>query len=209
MKNIEVIFVGNEQEIQKPFKHIYTKVNSRSSRLNLGIQQSSGEYIILHHPRSVLDVQGINFLLNLEEVSWGGFTHAFDEDTLFLKLTSWYSNAIRSKISGIIYLDHCIFIHRNLLPEKQPFVPELEIFEDTAFCKKISKKYKYPKILPYQSTTSSIRFKKNGYWLQGFLNQLLKVCYFLKVPQKTMNQIYEKGLYLNSTFNKSKSRIKK
>jgi len=178
---------------------IETDANTRAERMNLGIKNANGDIILLHHPRSFLEIEGIRFLENIDnEVMWGGFTHRFDQQShLFFKFTSWYSNHIRFDKRGIIFLDHCIFFKKSLIDNDPTPVPELDIFEDTAFSLKLRKKA-FPRRLPHFSTTSSYRFQKNGMIRQSLINQILKAGYHLNVPVQTMNRIYEKNLALNS-----------
>lgn len=173
------------------------KESNRAQRLNRGISLATGELLLLHHPRSLLNEDGLSYLLNnFAKLSWGGFTHRFDQSHLLLNFTSWYSNEVRSKIRSIIYLDHCIFFKRSFL-KTTPYIPELPIFEDTALSEKL-KEHSLPIILPFPSVTSSIRFNKNGLIFQSLLNQVMKLCWYFKVSPEQMNKIYEKGLELNS-----------
>lgn len=186
-------------------KVIESEKNSRAARLNLGIKAAKYDMILLHHPRSVLDRKGVEKLLSLaDDKIWGAFTHCFDDPHLLLKFTSWYSNKIRGKVKKIFYLDHCIFFHRQLLPNGQ-LIPEVDIFEDTKFCEILNQQMP-PILLSNISMTSAIRFKENGYLKQSILNQILKLGYHLNLSDKLMNAIYEKGLYLNSTYKDKSSR---
>ncbi len=185
--NIEVICIAQSEG------------HSRAERLNIGFHRAVGTIILFNHPRSFVDPEGIQFLTRLSLSSanpkiWGGFTHQFDKQHWILKFTSWYSNKIRGGLAGVLYLDHCIYFHRELWRND---LPAVEIFEDTLLSYELLKHSK-PKILPYISQTSAIRFDKNGVWRQSLMNQVLKVGFFLKVPHATMNRIYEKGLGLNN-----------
>ena len=181
-------------------KIISTSLTKRGEKLNLGLSASQGEIILLHHPRSYIPENGINSLYNLEaNVRWGAFTHNFDKKHFLLKFTSWYSNNIRGKMKSIYYLDHCIFVRRDLLIDIG--IPEVEIFEDTILCLNL-KKYAKPKLLNKNSITSSIRFDKNGYYFQSFLNQLMKIGFYLNIPLSKLNYFYEKSLELNAKIKK-------
>jgi glycosyltransferase involved in cell wall biosynthesis len=204
LKNTEIIVVdtnstdGTVELAEKyNFKIIKTDSMCRAQRLNLGIKQAQGEMILLHHPRSIIDLSGFRFLQNNPELTWGAFTHRFDQETLGLKLTSFYSNYIRS-MRGIFYLDHCIFVKKSLL-EKINFIPKVDIFEDTELSKKLRRITK-PVLLDYYSTTSSIRFKKNGFLRQVLLNQVLKLKYYFNINHEVLNKSYEKDLNLNSNY---------
>ncbi|EQC45318.1 glycosyltransferase [Bacteriovorax sp. Seq25_V] len=177
---------------------ITTDLNSRAKRLKLGLSYATAAMVIFHHPRSLVDTNGFNKLKKLADTKiWGGFTHCFDLNTPILKFTSWYSNRVRGYIRGILYLDHCIFASKSLL-NKINF-PEVDIFEDTILSDEL-RFFSPPVILPEVSTTSAIRFVKNGQVKQAILNQVMKMCYFLKIDHKVMNKIYEFGINLNSKY---------
>lgn len=183
-----------------PVEIISTKVNSRAGRLNIGINSSSSAMILLHHPRSILSKEGISFLIeNYENLRWGAYTHRFDVEHSLLKFTSWYSNFIRGGLREIYYLDHCIFFQKVLVGADKNFVPDVDIFEDTYLSQKLAKNSS-PTRLPFSSTTSAIRFQKNGVWKQAILNQILKLGFLLGIPNTFMNKVYEKGLNLNSKY---------
>lgn len=168
---------------------------TRAERLNLGFARSKGSMILFHHPRSLLDRQGVEFLIKQSEKKiWGGFTHQFDVTHPLLRFTSWYSNRMRAQGRGIIYLDHCIFFHRSLWLGP---LAKVEIFEDTLLSQNL-KIHSPPLILPFASTTSAIRFVKNGIFRQAIMNQILKLGFHFGIPHDTMNRIYERGLNLNT-----------
>jgi hypothetical protein len=171
------------------------KTRSRAERLQAGIEASSGEFIMLHHPRSLIEKEGLCRLRDdAESLLWGGFTHAFDWDHPLLRFTSWYSNRVRAGLKGIVYLDHCIFFRRDLLIRP---IPAVEIFEDTELSRILGESGP-PALLPFVSTTSAVRFKSNGVWRQAFLNANLKLDYLLGGSDLAMNARYERGLGLNS-----------
>ena len=181
-------------------KLIETRSHSRAHRLNIGIQACSCDLILLYHPRSFVDPAGIKYLKkNSQDLLWGGFSHQFDKKHWLLKFTSWYSNEVRARLREIFYLDHCIYFKRSLLPEDQQVVNEVVIFEDTLFSQKLSR-LAPAKLLEFSSTTSAIRFNKNGVFRQALLNQVLKVCFLLGLSDELMNKVYEKGLALNSKY---------
>ncbi len=183
LKNVEVICIEKSEAV------------SRAERLNLGFERAKGSMILFHHPRSVVEVEGIEYLIkHSQEKIWGAFTHQFDQRHPLLKFTSWYSNQVRGRGRKIFYLDHCIFFHRSL---RQQALPSIEIFEDTVLSNQLSK-LQAPLLLPYKSTTSAIRFVKNGFLKQSVMNQILKAAYLLKFSDRIMNKIYEKNLNLNN-----------
>jgi hypothetical protein len=166
---------------------------TRAQRLQSGIEASKGSTILLHHPRSLVAREGLEWLRDHEnEVGWGGFTHAFDREHYLLRFTSWYSNRVRPR-RGILYLDHCIFFRRELLTRP---IPPVAIFEDTELSR-ILRESGPPRVLPFVSETSAIRFAKNGVWRQALMNQRLKWEYWFGRSDAKMNDRYERGLRLN------------
>jgi len=178
---------------------IETNISSRAGRLNEGIKQARYPLILLHHPRSLLEVNALQGLIQQRSnIKWGAFTHRFDLKHPLLRFTSWYSNHIRGDRRGIYYLDHCLFAQKQLLLDVG-LLPEIDIFEDTELCLRLSKKVKGIR-LPFISQTSAIRFQTFGVYRQAFNNQKLKWMYYFKGSDQLMNQTYEQQLQLNSQY---------
>ena len=172
--------------------------STRAARLNLGIDRAKGDCILLHHPRSLVPaaaLQQVQAACSSNQPVWGGLTHQFDRQHPLLRFTSWYSNRVRFDHKAIVYLDHCLFFNRFFIA-RQLRLPDVAIFEDTAFCLRL-RRYAKPRRLPARATTSAIRFTENGVIRQSLLNQALKLAWYLKVSPPRMNRYYEKGLNLN------------
>ena len=170
--------------------------STRGKRLHIGAEHSTGHMLLFHHPRTIIPREAIEYLiLRTEELSWGGFTHQFDTPSLLARYTSWYSNEIRTKKRGVVYLDHGIFVQTPLYRRSGGF-PDFPIFEDTALSTRL-RKLQSPILLPQKSVVSSIRFKKNGWLYQILLNQIMKVGYLFGISPKTLYKMYERGLWLN------------
>lgn len=171
--------------------------SSRAARLRRGLVLAKGDVVLFHHPRSYLNPKAIQWLLTqYSESYWGGFQHRFDSSHWLLKFTSWYSNNVRPR-KGILYLDHCIFFPKSAIADPME-IPDVEVFEDTEISKILYSRLGRPRVLPYSSTTSSIRFQANGVIRQALLNQKLKIKYYFGSSHKKMNEDYEKGLDLNN-----------
>lgn len=199
----EVIIVDSQsndgtRELAKKysFKILDCPTNSRALRLKIGIESSTGEIILLHHPRSLLSMQGLNYLKTIQS-GWGAFKHSFDQTHFLLKFTSFWSNHVRGA-RGVYYLDHCIFLHKSLKNTALKLT-DMDIFEDTELCKLLRQASK-PSLLPFTCQTSAIRFLKNGVLRQAWLNQRLKIKYYLGTDHTQMNRDYEKNLKLNSDY---------
>ncbi len=180
-------------------KDIYNcDINSRSERINLGIEKAKNDIIIIHHPRSLLAKDAEKELLSISDaVQWGAFTHKFDIKHFLLRFTSWYSNQIRGDKKNIYYLDHCIFLRKEIVKNVFP-IPTMDIFEDTEICLRLAKYNN--KRLKTISTTSAIRFTKNGILKQCLTNLYLKYKYKKDSNLEQMNKLYEKNTRLNNNY---------
>ncbi len=191
---LEVICAGDAPQALGGARFVRVEGLSRAERLQAGIDAASHPTILLHHPRSLVDAEGLRWLVaRAGRAGWGGFTHAFDSDHPLLRFTSWYSNHVRAR-RGIVYLDHCVFFEKRLLTRP---IPPVEIFEDTELSL-ILRESGPPMLPPYLSTTSAVRFRTNGPWRQAWLNLRLKLAYLLGASHRRMNARYERGLGLNS-----------
>lgn len=178
---------------------IESNTNSRAMRMNFGVQNAAKGMVLFNHPRSIISKEGIEYLLeNAKKLNWGGFSHQFDESHWLLKFTSWYSNKVRAK-RGIIYLDHCIFLQKDMF-DIIGELPDVDIFEDTILSYQLTQEFGKPQILPFVSKTSAIRFKNNGIIRHSLENQILKIKYYLGFDLKKMNKSYEKVTKLNSQY---------
>jgi glycosyltransferase involved in cell wall biosynthesis len=184
---------------------IKTNIASRAGRLNIGIEQARSVMVLLHHPRSIIDTEGLVMLSKKsDQLTWGAFTHRFSLQHPLLKFTSWYSNYIRGDKRGIYYLDHCIFAKKQLLLDVG-MLPDIDIFEDTELCLRLKSKVKGIR-LPFISETSAIRFQVNGILTQVLTNQCMKWLYYFKRSDKKMNEIYEKGIQLNTRYDNNENK---
>ncbi len=180
---------------------IETSATNRAQRLNVGIAVSRGEFVLLHHPATLLPertaLAEAAALLSEGTAVWGGFVHGFDMAHWLLRFTSWYSTRVRSR-QGILYLDHCIFARRQTL-EAISGVPDMDIFEDTALSIALGEWGK-PAIAAGQVITSARRFQQRGVYQQALLNQLLKVMYYARLDPKRLNWLYERKSQINVAF---------
>ena len=169
--------------------------SNRAMRMSKGIEYCEGDWIVLNHPRSEIEPDGIRFVTDDRmPTNWGAFTHVFDCSSLGLRFTSWYSNRIRLRLRSIAYLDHGIVCRSDLL--KKTRIPPVDIFEDTYLSRELRQHGK-PHLIPFESTTSAIRFSRNGFLKQAIMNQWMKIQFLVGADNKKMNAIYEKGLDLN------------
>ncbi|PSN17813.1 glycosyl transferase [filamentous cyanobacterium CCP5] len=175
--------------------------SNRAQRFNQGLQASHGEVVLLHHPATLLPSHGAIDLVDKATAAgalWGGFGHSFDHDHWLLRFTSWYSTAVRSRWSRILYFDHCLFARRDLLL-RVGGVPDLDIFEDTALSQRL-RSLAPPCILPATAVTSARRFRQRGIYQQALLNQGLKLLYHARLDPAWLNRLYEQRSQINVSY---------
>ena len=179
---------------------IETAAVNRAQRLNVGIEASKGDFILLHHPATLLPEGDALAQAEaaLSSADWGGFVHGFDMDHWLLRFTSWYSTVVRSQHRRILYLDHCIFARRQVLVEIGG-VPDMDIFEDTALSLALAKR-RGPAIAPGKAITSARRFRSRGVCQQALLNQALKLMYLTRQDPKKLNWLYERKSQINVSY---------
>ncbi len=186
---------------------IESAASNRAQRLTVGIKASRGEYVLLHHPATLLPeftaLQQAEAALKQEAAVWGGFVHSFDMDHWLLRFTSWYSTWVRSR-QGILYLDHCIFATRAALSAVGG-VPDMDIFEDTALSIALrgygrSVGSGSVAIAPGKVITSARRFRDRGVYRQALVNQILKVMYHARLDPRRMNWLYEGKSPINVSY---------
>jgi len=189
------------------FRVIEATAQNRAQRLNIGIQVSQGEIVLLHHPATLLPTQ--TALLQIEQafqnpaVLWSGFCHQFDLDHWLLRYTSWYSSRVRPRWGQILYLDHCLAVRRSLLTDIGG-VPDMDIFEDTVLSQRL-RTYGAPLMLPSRVVTSARRYRSRGIYRQALLNQMIKVMYHLHLDPQWINRLYEQTVQINVTYSNTLS----
>lgn len=180
------------------FKLVRSTATNRAQRLSDGIAASSGDVLLLHHPASLLPPDAtlqVREIMAEERVAWGGFRHSFDLEHWLLRFTSWYSTKLRPRCSGVLYLDHCIFVRRAVLQEIGG-IPDLDIFEDTALSVAL-RKIGPPHLASGTVVTSARRFRERGIYKHAVLNQILKLMYFAGMSDRAINWLYERKSQIN------------
>ncbi len=187
-------------------KVLRSQATNRAQRLNDGIAVSTGDIILLHHPATLLPefiaLQLIEQTLasgipsgNPSGIKWGAFSHSFDFTHWLLHFTSWYSDNIRVKQKGVVYLDHCPFINRQFLAAVGN-VPDLDIFEDTVLSDRL-RQFSKPLLAQGKVITSARRFHQRGIYRHAMLNQVLKMCYHFNIDPNWLNRLYEQKASIN------------
>lgn len=200
--NTEVICVdsgsrdGTQEFIRQAGFPLYmTDGMTRAHRMNVGVEKATGDTLLLYHPRILIDKAGIDVLVENAPKSWGGFKHRFTLPRKLYKFISWYSNNIRVLKKNLVYLDHGIFMSRELACKAFP-IPEEPIFEDTLLSRLLAKDGPAT-LINHTAHVSPIRFEENGPFKQFLTNQMMKLLFGLGIDLNKLNNWYERGMRLN------------
>jgi len=144
--------------------------------MNRAAKISNGEILIFLHANTFLPDDTFNLINKLfltERIDIATFKMKFDSENLLMKIYSWFT-----KFDSIFttFGDQVIVVRRSYF-NKLGGIPNLLIFEDVEFFRKIRKTKTICK-LPSFVITSARRFKKrgilktqllNGFYLLGYL----------------------------------------
>jgi hypothetical protein len=187
----------NQPILSPALRLIRSPKTNRAQRIKVGIRESKGTWVVVVHPRSFLSRNALSQVeLACPTYLWGGWTHKFDDRHPILKWTSWYSNVVRARMRSIFYLDHCWFFKRNWILSYLDEFSEADLFEDTDICMKLRQKNSGG-LLPGTVETSSVRFRRNGFFKHAIKNQYVKLRYLLGSDLSSLARYYEKRLNLN------------
>jgi rSAM/selenodomain-associated transferase 2 len=195
----EVIVVDGQSEDhtvllaqQAGAKVIVSEVKSRSTQMNLGANQSSGDVLYFVHA----DVKLIDsFATDIYEAVQSGYPagcycYQFDSKSWLLK-----ANAYCTRFSGIMCRggDQTLFIQRALFVSLTGFNERFIIMEDYDIIQRIRKNNRF-KIIPKNITVSSRKYKTNSWLRVQIANLTIFIMYFLKRPSKKMASLYKRML---------------
>ena len=167
-----------------------------AEQINYASSQASGDIVLLHHARSLLPKEAIEWLMAKDRsVLWGGFRIGFGGRIKMMALNRFLGNYLFTPLTNIYQLDQCPFVRRDLFEELNG-VPELELFEDWALCERLLL-HGRPVTSPYTATTLPVRYEINGYTRQMLLSTGVKIGYRLGIEPPTLARWYERGLSLN------------
>ena len=170
---------------------LLSATGGRGGALAYRAKQAYGEILAFVHADTVIPkdfserIQ--HALKNKPNVIGGAFTLEFDNSAWQYTGIAIYSK-FRSKIFRIYHGDQAMFIKREAL-KKIGGVPNIPLMEDALLSKKM-KKIGNTTLLKKKVTSSTRRFKKNGFFLSVFLYFFLKTAFFLGIPPKYLKKIY-------------------
>ncbi len=171
---------------------VETCTSGRGAQLNHGAGRAGGKILLFLHADTELPADFAKPLLHcLNETSAiaGAFSLTIQDAGLLLKAICFGAN-LRSRLLQLPYGDQAIFIRRDDFLRLGGF-PEAPIMEDFIFIKKVRQEGRIT-TLPQRVTTSARRWQRLGIIRTTFINQLVILGFYARVPLQKLASWYRR-----------------
>ncbi len=172
-----------------PVKVLREEAN-RARQMNAGAGAASGEGLVFLHADCILGPGSLEAVARcLEDGCIGGcLSQRIDSARKIYRFIESTGNA-RARWCGAFYGDQAIFVRKDAFFELGGF-PEVEIFEDIIFSRKMSKHGKV-RVLENRVYSSDRRWERQGILKTTLLNYLLTAGHLLGYSPQRLKRIYE------------------
>jgi rSAM/selenodomain-associated transferase 2 len=162
----------------------------RAHQMNAGAKEATGDVFLFLHADTFLPEDGLGLirksLVNTQVVG-GRFQLGLSEDTIGFRLVALFST-LRSRYLGITYGDQGIYVRREVFESVGGF-PQLRLFEDSEFCKRVKGLGKFV-MLNARVCTSTRRWRKWGIARTMMWMWMLRLLYVCSVSDQTLSRWY-------------------
>lgn len=142
---------------QYPMTLLNSKNTSMAAIYNFGIHHCKQEMILLYPPRTLIETQGLDYLINnSSQLKWGSFEIMYLTNNILFKTLIECLIKTRSHHFSMISFNQGFFFRRKLIPNLE-IIPETEWFEDFYFSKLLYKNSGSPNILPFHVTQNILK----------------------------------------------------
>lgn len=169
---------------------IRTAETGRARQMNTGAAQATGDVFLFLHADTLLPPNGLALIrqsLHAPEVVGGRFRLGLSENTIGFRLVAFLST-MRSRYLGITYGDQGIYVRRETFEAVGGF-PNLQLFEDSEFCKQVARLGKFA-LLDAQVCTSTRRWREQGFVRTVVKMWALRVLYACSVSDEILGKWY-------------------
>lgn len=162
----------------------------RSIQMNDGADHAHGDVLIFLHADSIIEEKSLASITDAINKGFigGCLSQRIDSDKVIYRAIESSGN-FRAKLSKIFYGDQAIFVKRDVFFDVEGY-PEVDLFEDVMFSRKLRKKGKVC-VLGDHVLTSSRRWHKQGLIKTTAINWFIGFAFMIGVPPKFLRKIYK------------------
>lgn len=177
-------------EVARGYGRIIKTLRGRASQMNKGAAKSNGDILFFLHADCRPEINAfleVEKILADPKVVGGALRYSLDERSIIYRNHVYWSN-LRARLTGTYLGDHGLFVRKSVF-RKVGGYPEIPLMEDVALCKMLKKEGLLVQAKS-RMTSSSRRFKENGFTrtvLQMWANRLL---FFLGVSPESLSRFY-------------------
>ena len=163
----------------------------RGLQLSAGAKEAQGRWLLFLHADTTLEpfwsTTVVSFVKNKGNTMKGAhFTFALDDASNSARRVEVLANW-RARRFGLPYGDQGLLMSRPLYHSLVGFL-DIPIMEDVDMVRRIGKRNLIE--LPATATTSSARYRRDGYWKRPIRNLSLLTLYFMGVSPKRLARFY-------------------
>ncbi len=168
-----------------------TAPKGRAKQMNRGAAMARGDIFLFLHADTHLPEQALGRIAQTMEdsgVGAGAFRLAFDSNKPWYRLAAWLGN-LRNQLLKTPYGDQAQFFRASLFRDMGGF-PDLELMEDVAVMRQVRKLGHTIAFVPEPVTTSTRRYRKEGFLFGVARNCVLRLLYGLGMKPERLTRFY-------------------
>ena len=168
---------------------VVTSAAGRARQMNRGAEMATGDILLFLHADTGFSDEAFRMLTDLvnNKAVWGRFDVRLSGPNWLFRVIESMMN-LRSRFTGIVTGDQCLFVGRELFESIGGF-PEIAIMEDVAISK-VLKRTGRPVCLHSSVITSSRRWETNGIVSTVLLMWSMRLLYFFGASPERLSRMY-------------------
>ena len=196
-RRAEVILVDGGSDValdrlagQRPDVRLVRTPPGRARQMNAGAAVAEGEWLLFLHADSSLPAGWLEAFEHLSpQMSGGWFRFALDD-------AAWQARVIergvgwRVRVFGLPYGDQGLFVRRTIFRQLGGY-RDLPLMEDVDFVRRLHRQGRVVE-LPLALSTSSRRWRRDGWWRRSASNLALVTLYFAGISPARLAAWYRR-----------------
>jgi rSAM/selenodomain-associated transferase 2 len=177
-------------DVAKEYTTVVASKKGRAVQMNTGSGRARGDVLLFLHAdcmperKALLEIEEI---VKDQKVVGGALRYDIADESFLYRNHVFWSN-LRARLTGIYLGDHGIFVRSSVFDKIGGF-PPIPLMEDIALCKRLKKE---GSLIQAKSriTTSSRRFKNQGFVKTVLLMWANRFLFFVGVSPETLARFY-------------------